>query len=213
VTSRALVVSLVNRWGLQATGVDYPTTGTMNEVAIVTTSAGKVVLRGHHRRNRRRIAFEHAVMAHARTHALPVPAAVATSNGDLVVERSGRFYSLFQHAPGEQVPRDELDEPLAAEMGRMLGRLHVVLRSFRPTSAPHAHRERDPRAVLQRIERLLACLADRDGCGEQEVWAKERLLSRAAWLRRHLDLPAVDVGGEQVVHGDYQDSLAGSLVL
>lgn len=106
--------------GLPATGVEYPTVGPMNEIAIVSTPAGKVVLRGHRRRNQRRVAFEHDLMAYAGAHGIPVPAAISTPEGELVAECDGRFYSLFQHAAG--LTRDQLDDDLVTAMGAALGR-------------------------------------------------------------------------------------------
>jgi Ser/Thr protein kinase RdoA (MazF antagonist) len=206
VLSDGLVRSLVGEWGLRARVVEHPTAGTMNEVVIVTTDTGKVVLRGHHRRDRGRVDFEHAVMAFARTHAVPGPAAIPTPTGNVVVERDGGFWSLFEFARGWQVARGELTSDHAAAMGETLARAHVALRGLPTEHAPRAQRPGGVEATLGGIERLLAHLADIGDPGEHEAWATERLRSRADWLDRHPDPPAVKVQGEQVVHGDYQDS-------
>lgn len=208
-----LVISLVNDWGLAASTLEHPSAGTMNEIAIVTTEAGKVVLRGHRRRDRRRVDFEHDVMVFARDRGVPVPEARATPSGQVVVERDGRFYSLLQHASGWQVPRDDLDESLAGSMGQTLAELHTALRTFPTDDAPWARREHSHQAALRRIGQLLERIAAMDSPGEQEAWAVERLRPRAAWLGDHPDPPTFIGDDEQLVHGDYQDSLPGSVVL
>jgi Ser/Thr protein kinase RdoA (MazF antagonist) len=215
VLADGLVRSLVGEWGLGAGVMERPVAGTMNEVVIVTTDAGKVVLRGHHLRDRGRVDFEHGVMAFARTHAVPVPAAIPTPVGDVVVERDGRFYSLFEYARGRQVPRDQLAADHTTAMGQALAQAHVALRGLPTEHAPRAQRPCGVEATLRGIERLLTHLAGISAPGEQEAWATERLRSRADWLDRHgLPVPVMG-GGGQVIHGDYQDSnvfFAGGVV-
>jgi Ser/Thr protein kinase RdoA (MazF antagonist) len=202
----ALCPSLVGAWGLQASGVEYPTAGTMNEMAVVTTRCRKVVLRGHRQRDRRRVDFEHEVMAFARSRGVPVPEAIATPDGELVVEHDGRWYSLFEHATGHQIPRHDLDEHHAAAMGHALAGLHTALLCFPTAAAPRARRRYSYQATLHRIEELLVYVDEIEDPGEQDLWAVERLQSRAEWLRDRPDPPAVVLDAEQVVHGDYQDT-------
>lgn len=199
------VDDIVGEWGLRATGVAVPEAGTMNEVYLATTVSGRVVLRGHRRRDRRRVELEHKVMAHARGMGLPVPATISTPGGDLVVERNGRHFSLIEHARGRHVPRDRLGDAHAKAMGRTLGALHRGLRSFRPADAPPARHDRDVPAVLRRIDVLLDRLDAIEHPEPADRWARERLATRATWLQEHVDLPT-PTGETQMVHGDYQDS-------
>lgn len=201
-----LVRSLVSEWGLRAGGVERPMAGTMNEVLLVTTDAGRVVLRGHRHRDRSRVDFEHAVMAFARAGGVPVPDAISTPLGEAVIERNGRCWSLFEHARGHQIPRAELDDGHAASMGLALAETHAVLCAFPVDEAHGARRHPNGEETLRGIEQLLARLAGIRDPGEHEEWAVERLRTRAAWLRRNPGPGTVMVGAEQVVHGDYQDT-------
>jgi len=200
------VDDIIGEWGLRAIGIAVPEAGTMNEVYLVTTVSGRVVFRGHRRRDRRRVELEHEVMAHARGMGLPVPATIPTPGGDLVVERGGRYFSLFEHARGRHVPRVRLGEAHAKAMGRTLGALHRALRSFRPADAPRAQHHRDVPAVLRRIDVLLDRVDTIEHPEAEDHWARERLATRATWLQEHVDLPSPTGDETQMVHGDYQDS-------
>ena len=204
--NRSEVEDIVGEWGLRAIDIKVPEAGTMNEMYLVTTATNRVVLRGHRRRDRRRVELEHEVMAHARGMGLPVPATIPTPGENLVVERDGRYFSLIGHARGRQVPRDRLGEADAEAMGRTLGALHRALRSFRPADAPQARHDRDVPAVLRRIDVLLDRLDAFEHPEPEDHWARERLATRAAWLKEHVDLPSPSDAETHVVHGDYQDS-------
>lgn len=52
VTLRDRVEAVVGGWGLRVSRVEVPVAGAMNETVIVATPEGRVVLRGHRRRDR-----------------------------------------------------------------------------------------------------------------------------------------------------------------
>jgi Ser/Thr protein kinase RdoA (MazF antagonist) len=178
----------------------------MNDIAIVTTASDKVVLRGHRCRERWRVELEHRVMAFARDRGIPVPDLIATPTGEHIIEREGRFYSLSRYAIGQQPHRDTIDTAHAEAMGRALASLHVALEPFPTDNAPRARRAQSYEPTLRRIDELLACVAAVEQPSQQDAWALERLRTRAEWLHEHAETQHPTVEGEQMVHGDYQDT-------
>jgi homoserine kinase type II len=126
VTSELRLV--LDRWGLEpADRIERTESGTMNDTYVVTTARRRVVLRRHRRTDRRRIEWEHEVVAHASAGGVPVPAAIPTPDGEVVVGHGGRWFSLFTYADGEQVERKRLRPAHARAMGATLAHIHRVL--------------------------------------------------------------------------------------
>lgn len=204
----ALIAELLLEWKLVARAVDRPTTGTMNDIWIVETASGPVVLRGHRRTDRQRVDFEHMVMDHARALGVPVPTALRTASGQQVTERDGRLFSVFACANGAQVERDALKSGHALALGVMLGKVHRALRLLDVGDAPRPGRGRGhPAALASRLDDLLRRIAERPDPRNEDAWAIARLQSRRYLDRcRDLEWPVEPPSSEQVIHGDYQDS-------
>ncbi|MBO0885216.1 MAG: phosphotransferase, partial [Mycobacterium sp.] len=135
----AAVLRALAHWQLEPiVAVDRATSGVMNEIFIVTTPQRKVVLRKHRRPDRAQVDFEHAVIRHAIDRHIPTPAAIPSLTGESIVDHEGTYYSLFEHARGDQVSHDQLSAAHARSMGSMLARLHNALATFpvQPSIAP-----------------------------------------------------------------------------
>lgn len=180
----------------------------MNETFIVSTEQRRVVLRRHRRGDRRCVEHEHDVMVHARGKGIPVPTAIPTPSGDLIVGQHGVWYSLFTFARGCQLDKDELTPARARAMGRTLARIHVALDDF-----PVVRRERpaptsDLRPVADTIRTLLERIDQRPSLVEQDLWARQHLESKAQWLQTATEPVWCPIPGDaiQMGHGDYQET-------
>lgn len=217
---RDSTAGVLRHWKVEpVTSVQRATSGTMNETWLITTAQRRLVLRKHRRTQRDQIAFEHAVITHARQRGIPCPGALVTGDGEPIVDHDGAFYSLFDFARGRQVPRAELTAGHAHAMGVMLARLDLALADF-PVQPQVVERPSDLTPVIATVDQLLDHLeqqerppeqdrrADLDQRAEQDRWAAEFLRSKAAWLRTAA--PPIwrppPVEALQLVHGDYQES-------
>src|SRR4029450_4931130 len=79
-----------------------PDSGTINRTLLVETAAGRFVLRGYRHADRTLVEREDAGIAHGCSHGLPAVAPLPLPGGGTILERGGRFYALFLHAPGTQ---------------------------------------------------------------------------------------------------------------
>jgi len=203
------VRAVLESWRLDpVVSVDRATSGTMNETFIVTTEQQRVVLRRHRRRDRQQVEHEHEVIAHARGHGIPVPAAIPTPRGDLTVDQDGAWYSLFTFAHGRQLDKDELTPARAWAMGATLARIHVALQDFPIVVSEQPAPTSDLQPVADTIRTLLERIDQRPVLVEQDLWARQHLESKARWLQtatapvwRPVPADAVQMG-----HGDYQET-------
>jgi homoserine kinase type II len=122
------VGELVAAWGARAVrAAEQPGTGSIHQTRIVPTDAGAVVLRAYRYAQRGPVEREHALIAHARARGLPAVAPLPLRDGATILERAGRYYALFPHAPGRQLARADLRAPEASAMGRCLAAMHQAL--------------------------------------------------------------------------------------
>ncbi|MFC7619716.1 phosphotransferase enzyme family protein [Microlunatus sp. GCM10028923] len=196
-------------WQLEPViSVERAASGTMNETFVVTTAVRRVVLRRHRRTDRSLIEREHAVITHAISRDVPTPSALRTPAGDVVVSRGGTFYSLFSHARGTQVDRDQLTVAKAGAMGRTLARLHLALAdcSAAPPARPPTPVDRS--RTEDQLSELLSLVVESPVRSEPDRWAEEHLRTKLDWLSGHPDpvRHLVPTESMQAVHGDYQES-------
>ncbi len=202
-----------DRWGLEPAGtIERTESGTMNDTYVVTTARRRVVLRGHRRTDRRQVDREHEVVAHARAGGVPVPDAIPTPDGELVVGHGGRWYSLFAYADGEQVDRERLRPEHARAMGTTLAHIHRVLADVPDLPPAKVDPAPAPEETLRRMAELVALIErrDREHAADQcDAWALDRLRSRMTWLASEgarLMPPEAPKGAAQLTHGDYQET-------
>lgn len=142
---------------------------------------------------------------------LPVCASRQSAAGDVVAEVEGRSYCVFGWAEGSHRPGVDLDVGEAADLGALLGRIHVGL------AAPEAGLEQvsgRPRAKVTALEsaaaeadRFLDVIAGLDEPGPFDVAAAEALERRKVLLARFVGLrPSDEVSRGPVgwTHGDFQ---------
>lgn len=215
VPSADRVLAVLEHWQLaEVTAVNQTFLGTMNDTFIVTTSDRRVVLRRHRlSRCRAMVEREHALMAHARERGMPCPEVLVARSGERLIEEAGRLYSLFEHAPGQQVPRGRLTATHAGSMGRALAYLHDSIADCapvqgRPSGEPWGTADLPTsEETAHQLQRLLTVIRRRKEVTEVDRWAEERVRSQLAWLRTHLGAPPTLSSREsRTLHGDYQDS-------
>ena len=200
---------VLRHWDLEpVTGVERATSGVMNQTYLVSTAQRRLVLRRHRRSVRDQVEFEHAVIAHARAHGIPAPAAVRTPGGEVIVDHDGAFHSLFAFARGHQVSRGALTAEHARSMGVMLARLDLALADFPVPQRAVRERPADLAPVAAAVDHLLERIGRRGEQTEQDRWALDLLRTKAAWLQTATppiwqQPPADEL---QLVHGDYQES-------
>lgn len=201
-------------WGVQPLAVTRPEAGTMNEVLVIDSADGRLVLRGHRRRERELVELEHVVMEHVRAYDVPAPVAVRTPNGELAVWHADRWWSLLRWIEGTQPDRGEHTVGQAHAMGAMLGRIHTALREMndpRPPggaaerSGPSAKKQRPTAYVIEQIDQLITHIGALHQQGSDETAALTWLRGQGDWLRGRVDSVVPDADS-QVVHGDYHDA-------
>ncbi len=80
-----------------------------------------------------RVAFAHAVQAHLSAAGYPVPAIIATRDGQFCLRLEGRTYEVFRFQPGG---RYDGSVPASYAAGEALGALHQALAACHPPAAP-----------------------------------------------------------------------------
>lgn len=142
---------------------------------------------------------------------IPVCAALTTSEGDALFEVEGRSYCLLPWAEGAHRPGSELGTGDAAELGRLLGRVHRALASGRtgleaPGDAARA-KVTAPEAALAQAERFLAIIDERSSLSEFDRETVKLLDQRRHLIAEHADARPVSEtprGPVGWTHGDFQ---------
>jgi Ser/Thr protein kinase RdoA (MazF antagonist) len=203
--SHAAAEDALRHWQVTNSDVTRPKLGTMNDIFLVETETGKLVLRGHRKPDREAIEFEHVVMDAARAGGVPAPEPLRTPGGERVIEEHGRWWSLLVWMDGEQPSRGGHSVEQAASMGEMLAHIHAVLEPIPPLSADPPIAEASD-ATVRRAEELLSFVESLPESGEDEASAVRWLTAQLDWLREHIaDIPP-KLTRSQTIHGDYHDA-------
>lgn len=209
------VLPVLAHWQLgEVRAVHKSPLGTMNDTFIVTASDRLAVLRRHRlSRCRPMVEREHALMGCARERGVPCPEVLSARSGERLIEESGRLFSLFEHAPGQQVRRRDLTAKHAATLGIALAQVHDAIADCtpvrdRPTGERRGTADLPTSAeTAARLQRLLTVVQLRRQATELDRWAEERLRSRLAWLEANPGAPPPLSSPEsRTLHGDYQES-------
>ncbi len=189
-------------------GAATPTTGAVNRTVLIQTARGRYVLRAYRHAQRQPVEVEHALIAYAHARGLPVLKPIPFSGSETILERDGRFYALFPHAPGAQILKYELDEAAIGEIGAFLAHLHVALLDFPQDRVGWRAITIDRAATLAGIDSLLNVIRSRPSLDEVDQYALRRLNERHAWLEGPAPavLPDLQSIERQVIHGDYQET-------
>ena len=176
----------------------------MNEVFVVESDRGRLVLRGHRHTEVKAVEFEHQVMDTARSGDVPAPRAVKTSAGDRIAHWNGRWWSLLVWIDGEQPDRGSHTVEQAASMGQMLARIHIALERLQPLSADAPPVE-DTSQTIRTLDELVSFVQRVPNRGEDEVAAIRWLTGQRTWLASCRTKPPSEPATRQMVHGDYHD--------
>jgi len=196
-------------WRLPApTTVSTPPTGVTHETLLLETAAGAYALRTYRYTDRAPIEHEHAVILHARSQGAPAIAPLPLPTGEAILERGGRYHSLYPRARGMQLRRDDLGTAEAALMGHCLAEVHQALRSFPVERAPRRSTSINLEQTLADITMLEQSIRARPTLDQVDHWALARLAGRRARIveAATIALPSLVEMEHQVLHGDYQES-------
>jgi Ser/Thr protein kinase RdoA (MazF antagonist) len=187
--------------------------GTVNDTYVVTASGRRVVLRRHRCTDASIVRREHALMGCVRERGVACPRPIPTPDSRCLVEDGGRLYSLFEHAPGVQVPRNRLTPAHAAALGQALAEIHDAIGDARPVQDGCLSARRGtehlpaPAVTAAHLHRLLGVVEARSNPTPPDAWAARRLRSRLDWLQAHPEPPPVLRSIERrPIHGDFQES-------
>lgn len=197
--------SILRAWGIRPRSVAKPDRGTMNEVFIVESDRGRLVLRGDRRPDRAAVEFEHDVMQMVRNAGVPAPEALATPQGARIVGSDGQWWSLLLWIDGDQPTRGSHTPAQAEAMGAMLARIHLALGSVAPISTELPEPEPTV-ATIHRAEEIISFIEAGPRSGPDERAALTWLRGQRDWLQARQDEQAPPLTDGQAVHGDYHDA-------
>lgn len=188
----------------------------LNDIETIAPLVGGVINTNYHLRTARgdymlrlypldrtvdAVRFELSTLAHLTADGLPVPRPVASPLGDGggYSRRHQRRFVVFEFIPGRALPRENIDENIATQVGDIFGWMQTRLEGFVPSGCKPAVRL-DDIAVLK--DRVLSRLHASGATGETLA---EKLRSR--WQRAYANLAGRElVSG--VVHADlYYDNV------
>ena len=202
-------LEILSAWRIGAVySIGSPETGTINRTLLVDAASGSYALRAYRHADRSPVEREHAVIAHVCKRGLPAVAPIALPSGATILERAGRFYSLFPRAPGRQLTRGQLTKADFAAMGAFLACTHQALRDVPPEYAARRNFAIDRVATLMRADEIAGAIRARPSLDDVDRYVLDRLAARCAWIEQSpLDrLPDLSAIEQQVIHGDYQET-------
>ena len=230
--ARDEIIAVLDRYALGTVrGTPWRSPRPLSAAVVVETDAARVFVKRHHRgvRDSDTLAEEHRFMAHLRARGIPVPAVLATRDGDASLAIGDRVYEVHAAATGRDLYRDtaswtpleRLDHARAA--GAMLARAHrAAVGPEAPQRATHRLvarddllRADDPVAALEGQlpgrPGLAAYLARRDWRGDlaRSILPRQQrlqaVLARQPRLWTHNDWHASNLCWD--THGEVSDVL------
>ncbi len=110
--------------------IEVVTSGLLNQNLRATTAAGRFFLKGYRYADPALIAREHRLMAHVAAAGLPVALPLAGPGGATFLRVGGRFWAVFPFITDRQLAPEAFTVAHAAELGRVLGAIHVALARY-----------------------------------------------------------------------------------
>jgi Ser/Thr protein kinase RdoA (MazF antagonist) len=190
-------------YGLGRAGEPLPVTnGTLNDNHRVETNAGPVFVRRHRAdRDEAHILGEHAVIAFADEHGIPVAAPLATTGGSTVVPEAGSLWAVFPWVEGRVAQRGAVTAAEAYALGEMLGRIHAAFATH-PRSAAATFLMRWDKDETLRV--LGACIERATQRAEPAEVLDALAFQRSLLERTPIEPPEHFAGLPcQLTHGDY----------
>jgi len=106
--------------------------GLLNQNLFARTARGAYFLKGYRYSVLLPIKREHWLIAFATAAGLPALSPIATPSGETVLRVGGRWWAIFPRLKPLQPGPDDLSVRHAAELGRVLGRVHAALAAIPP---------------------------------------------------------------------------------
>src|SRR5579883_119546 len=211
-TAGLSTAEICNAWNLPPIlSTTAPSTGTIHQITILSTTEAKYVLRAYRYapKDRARIVTEHAVSSYVQVHGLPAIAPLPLPSGETILEHEGRFYAIYPFARGQQIPREQVtSHDIIAAMGHCLGALHQLLAAYPPEQVRSQSWSVDPSTTFSKMERIEAVIAEKASSEPFDQQILAMLAQRKAWLTTTppVDLQPFTSLPRQVLHGDYQET-------
>jgi Ser/Thr protein kinase RdoA (MazF antagonist) len=149
-----------------------------------------------------RVAFAHEIQLRLEHERYPVPGLIGTRDNNSMLQLNGRTYELFRFVHGARYDRSSTQSRV---VGMALGRLHALLRGFRPTFQPPVGSFHQ----VAEIDAKMALLPPAIFSVEPQT-QREPVVETAEYLRRAYRDAArrvEDAGFERwpqrVIHGDW----------
>lgn len=163
--------------------------GSVNTLYALDSASGRQVLRLSEGRTEQEIKFETALLRHLHNERFPVVELLPRADGKPYGVVRDRFACVFTWAAGYHLSPRDVTREQALEIGRLLGRLHVVTESLAET-LPNRY---SPAQIQQWIHELA-----QDSAGDAVV---EEVLP---WLEREAKLlDALPSASEGIIHADF----------
>jgi homoserine kinase type II len=200
---------LVTHWPIGAIqAVVQPATGSIHQTWLLTTSTGRFALRRYRYAVAEPIVREHALIAYAHQHQLPVVLPIKTRAGETFLLDSGQYIALFPFAAGQQYSRDMLTTTMCAAMGHILARIHQVLHGYPLDQVNHRSFRVTSESTMVAIEQWIAYIHALPNQYESDLHTLKRLQGQRAWIERHpsADSQMIESLPQQVIHGDYTET-------
>lgn len=185
-------------WGLEGADVTPLSGGTANRNYLVTLDDRRYFLR--HRSPRyiepAQIVFDHALMRHLASRAVPGPNPISSLDGGTIVRVGEAVYELHPFLSGEPVTRENVEHLRMA--ARALRRFHEATASFQAPAPKDWPRDDAPASIrsgLSQLREVVTAPTQRAVLDELESWTdrvEAALPDSAYWA-----LPC------QVIHGDF----------
>ena len=197
----------VAQWQLTPTSPLGPIgDGVLNRCLLFEAAGKQLVLRACHYTDRSHIEREHALIAFAQAHGVPVVAPIPLPSGDTILLQEGHFYALFPFIGDTQYRRGALGTSEAAAMGRCLGHIHRVLEPCAIPAAREVRTTESNQLTLATMDAIRQAIATRTDPGDDET----RTLTTLDGMRDYiLQTPPPGQPLEtlpfQLLHGDYHE--------
>jgi Ser/Thr protein kinase RdoA (MazF antagonist) len=175
---------------------------------MLETDKGRFVLRAYWYKDRLPVEREHAIIAYARRQGVPAVEPAALPDGETILAHEERFYALFPHAPGQQMPKRALGRNEAVAMGSFLAQLHCALREYEHDKVAQRTLAVESAVTLKHIADLEQLIRARPTLDALDQAVLRQLTERRDWIEHapENDLTNLLQLEQQVIHGDYQET-------